>query len=276
MEFTITALSGDSVRVESENWLMAMGKALPFFDVDLTTIARLSCAAAEDGSVLVEDGQRSWMIRQTARDVQVRVTDRSEQEHWAPLKLEPTASEVDPSLPRPDIQMPTESSLKKEAPQTLGEHLFELTMEADALPVPEACDKALGLILSFTKAEAGCVARGTLSEPGMRVVAARGPRAKKFLDRDVPFGEGLMGMCFDMRGTLLVNDVAGDTPHLDLVPMGESGLVSVVCVPLIDDEGTASGVVQIVNPPDRPFDQDASDVVETVARALATGLAGRV
>ncbi len=31
MEYTITALNGDSVKIESENWMMAMGKSLAFF-----------------------------------------------------------------------------------------------------------------------------------------------------------------------------------------------------------------------------------------------------
>ena len=36
--------------------------------------------------MLVEDGKRSWMVRQTGADMQVRVTPKSEQEQWAPRR----------------------------------------------------------------------------------------------------------------------------------------------------------------------------------------------
>ena len=49
MEFTITALNGYSVKVESENWMTAMGKALAFFDIEISSIAMSGYYAQEFG-----------------------------------------------------------------------------------------------------------------------------------------------------------------------------------------------------------------------------------
>src|SRR5262245_11500901 len=64
--------------------MTAMGKALAFFDIEIGTIGKLTCSPARDGSVFIEDptGMRSWMIRQHARDISVRVTERSRLERW--------------------------------------------------------------------------------------------------------------------------------------------------------------------------------------------------
>jgi GAF domain-containing protein len=92
------------------------------------------------------------------------------------------------------------------------------------------------------------------------------------LGREVSFGEGLIGMCFDMRGTLLVGDVASDTPHLDqLEPVPPT--VAVLCVPLLEDD-EAYGVIQMINPADRPFTRSHVEVVEQLARVLAQSIAG--
>jgi hypothetical protein len=272
VEFTITALDGASVKVESDNWMTAMGKALSFFEIDLRGVSRVTCSAARDGSILVEDGARSWMVRQHGADIQVRVTPRSAQESWAPPEsVVSVAPEADLGADRPAVRMP-ESSLKREEPRTLAEHLFELTTEIDQLTPAAACERGLDAILAFVRAEGSCVVRGTLNDPTLEVVAARGPRADRFLGRKIGFGEGLVGMAFDMREALLVQDVSADTPHVDLV---DAPSLSVLCVPLLDDEGGASGVVQLANPADRPFPESSAGVVQLVARALATALSGR-
>lgn len=266
MEFTITSAAGDSVRVEAENWLAAMGRAVAFLDVDLRRVERLTCSTAPDGSVVVEDGRRSWTIRTNGAELQVRVGGRSKQETWSPpATVISVAPEADLGLDRPAVVMP-ESSLRRDE-RTLAEHLFELTTEVHSLSPAQAGERALDVILAFVRAEGCCVVRGTLNDPALEIVAARGPRAERVVGRRVGFGEGLVGMAFDMRDALVVPDVSPDTPHVDLC---EGSSLHVLCVPLLDDEGGASGVVQLVNPADRPFPEASVTVVQVVARTLAT------
>lgn len=275
MEYTITALNGDSVKVESENWMTAMGKALAFFDIDIGSIGKLTCSPARDGSVFIEDptGNRSWMIRQHAPDIAIRVAPRSQLERWDVVRDVPTPRErpVRPFSPPPGIAMPTESSLR--AP-TIGERAMDLSLEIAATPRERACELALDAVNEYVRADAVSVAIGTLNDPALRIAAARGPVAGSVLGRQVGFGEGLIGMCFDMRGTLLVNDVASDTPHLDQLE-GQAPTLAVLCVPLLDDEGTAYGVVQLINAPDRQFTRAHVEVVELFARTLSHALASR-
>lgn len=270
MEFTITALNGDSVKVESENWMTAMGKALAFFDIEISSIGRLTCSPARDGSVFIEDptGNRSWMIRQVIVDIAVRVTSRSRRERWE-APVEPPSSPK-PTGPPPGFEMPTESSLRA---MSLSDRAAELRSELSGATREYASARILEVIREYVRSSAASVAVGTLSDPALKVVAAEGRRSSSLLGRDVAFGEGLIGMCFDMRGTLLVGDVASDTPHLDqLDPIPPT--VAVLCVPVMEDD-EAYGVIQLINPADRAFTRSHVEVVEMLARTLAASLTER-
>ncbi|MEZ4236023.1 MAG: GAF domain-containing protein [Myxococcota bacterium] len=280
MEYTITALNGDSVKVESENWMTAMGKALAFFDIDIGSIGRLTCSPARDGSVFIEDpsGARSWMVRQHAPDIAIRVTPRAIPEKWEPLRDPDPVSEEEPAprmvrQPPPPVAMPTAeaSSLRT---QTRTERELSLATELAGANLERGAELLLDAINEYVRGDAACVAIGTLQDPALRVVAARGPLAGSILGRQVGFGEGLIGMCFDMRGTLLVNDVASDTMHLDQLDR-DLDTLAVMCAPLLDEDGTAQGVVQLVNPPERAFTQAHVEVVEAFSRVLASALAVR-
>ncbi|MEQ1501178.1 MAG: GAF domain-containing protein [Myxococcota bacterium] len=299
MEYTITALNGDSVKVESENWMTAMGKALAFFDIEIGSIGRLTCSPARDGSVFIEDptGSRSWMVRQHAPDIAVRVTPRALLERWEPVREAPTANfparplgagfgasaaaerrrperraeAASAASPPPEIDMPLDSSLR--AP-TLDERAEELAAAIGPVTRERGGDLVLEAIREYVRADAACVAVGTLNDAALRVVSAEGPIAGSVVGRQVGFGEGLIGMCFDMRGTLLVNDVAGDTLHLDQLER-QPPTLAVMCVPLLDDEGNAFGVVQLLNTPDRQFTRSHTELVEAFARTFAETLARR-
>jgi hypothetical protein len=280
VEYTITALNGDSVKVESENWMTAMGKALAFFDIDIGSIGRLTCSPARDGSVFIEDptGNRSWMVRQHAPDIAIRVTPRALAEKWEPLRDAEPSSEEDPPprivrQPPPPVEMPRAeaSSLRT---QTRSERELELATELAGVPRERAGELLLDALREYVRSDAACVSIGTLQDPALRVAAARGPLAGSVIGRQVGFGEGLIGMCFDMRGTLLVNDVASDTMHLDQLDRDVRTL-AVMCVPLLDEEGTAQGVVQLINPPERAFTQAHVEVVEAFSRVLASSLSIR-
>ncbi len=279
LEFTITALNGDSVKIESDNWMTAMGKALAFFDIDILTAERLTCSPGKDGSVFIEvpGRSRSWMVRALAPEIQVRVSSTSAPDRefeYLPDSPVPTSDLSDG--PPPELTMPVESSLKKEDPEILAERLFDLSMDIAAADDDQACEFALALVMDFVRPAAASLARGTLNDSDMTIVSALGPMADSIRGGSVTFGEGLIGMAFDMRGTLMVNDVASDTRHLDqLGPEGAHETLAVLCVPVLDDESSAYGVIQLINPPDRPFDQEDVDTVETVSKTLAISLANR-
>jgi GAF domain len=273
VEFTITALNGESVKLDSDNWMTAMGKAFGFFDIDVSSLGKLSCSTARDGSVFVEDpvGNRSWMVRQRASDVAVRVTGRSQTERWE------VAKPVVDTPPRPadrgaaPLPMPVETSLRS---HSYLERVEQLQASMARTSRERACDSVLGAIEEFVRSEASSIAIGTLKDPALRFAAARGPRGRSVVGRQPGFGEGLVGMCFDMRGTLLVNDVASDTPHLDHLDHLPPALAA-LCVPLLDAEGEAYGVIQLINPPERPFTRAHVELVECFAHTLAGNLAAR-
>jgi putative methionine-R-sulfoxide reductase with GAF domain len=302
VEFTITAGNGDSVKVEAENWMVAMGRALAFLDVDIAASDRVVCTPAGDGGVLVEQirppppadprsmldtderprhEDRSWTVRRVAPAIEVRVTPLSALERWEDavprvLREEPTDTEPGHRAAAAPLAMPDPTLHRDEPPESLAERLFDLSMDIAASDVGTACNLALDLILSLVPAEAASVARGTVDDPALVFVAARGPVADRILGREVRFGEGLLGMCFDMRGTLLVNDVAADLRHLDQFDR-ETGFetLAVLCVPILDHDGTGHGVVQLLNPPNRHFTPAHVEVVETTARTLASSLSSR-
>lgn len=277
MEFTITALNGDSVRVESDNWLIAMGKALGFFDVEPDGLGRLQCARVEDGSVSVrdEDGGRGWFVRAVDSGVSVAASARSEKEKWSRIEHHRHRDDFDPNAPAPNLAMPAGSSLAPQDAETVAERMFDLSMEIDGMSEEQAADAALDIARGATAAESVSVALGTLDQPHLRVVAARGTGAARIFGRSVNFGEGLMGMCFDMSDVIVVHDVESGTPHVD--PLGDEGhaSLSVLCVPIVDEDGTARGVLQLLNPASRPFLQSDVDVVRNVAKTLANSLANR-
>ncbi len=282
MEYTITAGDGDSVKVDAENWMVAMGRALAFFDIDIAACGGLSCTTNGDGAIHVEDGtalQRRWIVRRLAPAIEVRVTPGSARERVAgpaeAIESDDTEDTQPDLVPLPSIAMPG-STLHREETESLAERLFDLSMDIAASDVGKACNLTLDLILSLVPAEAASVAQGTIEDAGLVFVAARGPVANQIVGREVRFGEGLVGMCFDMRGTLLVNDVAADLRHLDQFDR-ETGFhtLAVLCVPILDHEGIGYGVVQLLNPPDRHFTPEHVEVVETTARTLASSLRGR-
>jgi len=104
-------------------------------------------------------------------------------------------------------------------------------------------------------------------------VAASGPVADQVQGRKVPFGSGLVGLAFDIAGTLQVRDASSDSRHdADFDKSTGFETRGSLCVPVLTSDGRAFGVIQLLNPPGASFDTEQVDVVETVARTLATAL----
>lgn len=158
-------------------------------------------------------------------------------------------------------------------PADLAERLFDVSMDiAGAEDANAACSVALEIALGLVPCEAGSVLRGGLNEANLRFVAVSGPAADQLLGRAVPFGQGIVGACFDLGITIQVNDVTRDERHLGEID-AETGFRtrSVLCVP-VRTVDQFFGCVQLLNPPGR-FLPWHVEVAETVARSLAAALA---
>lgn len=279
MEFSITAQNGDSVKVEAENWMVAMGKAMTFFGVEIADVGRLVCSPGKDGSVFVDNpgSERTWMLRPIAGGITVVAAASSVAEE---LPEEPVVDKDPVSTePPPTLSMPETSSLKKELEdiETLAERLFDLSMDlAEATP-DRACQLALDLVLEFVDIEAASVARGNLNDPVLRFVAATGPTAEQLLGTSVQFGEGLIGMCFDMGGTMIVDDISEENRHAHHVDeaVGFDTKVALL-VPIADEDGQTYGVIELLNPGEGSFSSAHVEAVETVARTLAGALSASI
>ncbi len=286
MQFTITAQNGDSVRVSAQNWMLAMGKALPFFSLNLEDAGRVICSPGSDGGVFVEAPgvDRTWMIREIAPALKIVATSpvAMAEEVASMVPEAPSVSKGDaPAVPPPSLMMPVTSTLQKDDPdeeddeeETLGERLFDLSMDIAGAQPDDACQLSLELLLDFVPAEAASVARGSLNDPHLTFVAATGPVAEDIIGRNVPFGEGLVGLAFDMAGTLVVADVTADGRHMVSLDQDTGfSTMSSLCVPILDSEGSAFGVIQLLNPQGHEFSSEHIEAAETVARTLGMALA---
>ncbi|NCG22163.1 MAG: GAF domain-containing protein [Rhodobacterales bacterium] len=292
MQYTITAQNGDSVRIAAPNWMFAMGKALPFFALDLVEAGKIVCSHSDGGDVFVAAPMvhKTWMIREVAPALKIVATKPKSVEAELPA-AEPVVDEKPEVeavsvLPPPSFMMPVTSTLQKAAPnalpidddeeeeETLAERLFDLSMDITGAKPDEACELALALLLEFVPVEAVSVARGSLNDPHLTFVAATGPVAAAIIGKNVPFGEGLVGLAFDMAGTLLVADVTADSRHMVSVD-DETGFStqSALCVPILDSDERAFGIIQLLNPKGHKFTAEHIEAAETIAGTLGTALA---
>ena len=159
------------------------------------------------------------------------------------------------------------------APSDLAERLFDLSFDITGESPNVACSKSLDLILEFVPCDAASVLRGTLNDVALTFVAVHGPVADSLLGRKVAFGDGLVGLCFDMGFPIQVRDVEHDERHLADIDE-ETGFTTreVLCVPVKNEHGTF-GVIQLINPP-ASFEHWHVDAADTVSRTLASALSG--
>lgn len=310
MEYSITDQEGATLKVDAENWLLALGMVLPAMDVDVNALGRISCVPDPDGSVFVDDPRagRSWLIREVEDipaappplvlpprapppppapqapppELKIMVSGRSTVGFEQPDEVtqkRPTEEPVpvDLSRPPPTLAMPVRASFVREQPiESLAERLFDLSMDLATMEPDEACNAALELVTEFVPSEAASIVRGTLDDDALTFVAAVGPVAERIRGRQVPFGEGLVGICYDMRENMVVGDVRQSVGFVDDLDKATGFQTrSVMCIPILDDEGSVFGVIEVINRLERPFGDDDVEAVETIARTLAGALAYR-
>ena len=249
MEFVVTASGGESVTIESENWMMAMGKAMSSLGAEAASMGRWVCTPQGDGRVDIKDPvtDQSWEVRPA--DVVVEA---------APLEPEPE--------PEPE---PTEDIIDE---NVLAERIFDLSMDIAGADPRKAGRMALDIVLELVPCEAGSVLRGTVNDLQLTFVAATGPVGEALVGQGVPFGQGLIGLSFDMGLTIQVNNVNRDPRHFgDFDRQTGFRTNSTLCVPITNDEGSF-GAIQLINPASR-FETWHAEAVEQVARTLASSLA---
>jgi hypothetical protein len=293
VEFTITASSGESVSIKSENWMLALGKAMPFFQMDATSMVRWVITPGAEGAVTVEDpvAKRKWTVKPKEMAVKIvalgpvreSVADAPD---WEPRKEE---EEPENASPPPMLTMPMKSSLapppmpdpppmpaitrKATDAESVAERLFDLSMDIAGAPPEEACQRALALLQEFIPCEASSVARGSVADFHLTIAAATGPVAEQLVGTQVPFGSGYVGLCFDSRIPVQVNGVEGDERHhTDIDENTGFHTRACTCVPVLRGD-EIFGVIQLLNPAS-PFLPEDIDVAAQVAQTLAEALGG--
>jgi putative methionine-R-sulfoxide reductase with GAF domain len=117
------------------------------------------------------------------------------------------------------------------------------------------------------------VARGTLNDTSLQIIAASGPVSEHVKGLTIPFGQGIVGLCFDMGFSIQVDDVSRHKSHLAKVD-SQTGFLTraTLCVPIRDDSHRMFGVIQLINPKSDFLDWHI-ECAETVARTLSGPLA---
>jgi hypothetical protein len=246
MQYTIVGGGGRRAQVDAPSWMMAMGRAMSKLGLSSDSMGRWVCTPRPNGTVVVEDpveGQR-WVI--------------FEGEGPAPEEPLPVASEKKAPRAAPASE-----------PEGLAERLFDLSFDIAGASSEEGAKLALALIQEFVPCEAASVARGGLNDTCLLIVAASGPVGDKMRGKRIPYGQGIVGLCFDMAITVQVDDVAHHKSHLARIDQ-ETGFQTreTLCVPIRDDMQRMFGVLQLINPSDG-FQDWHIECVETVARTLS-------
>lgn len=287
-EYTIASSIG-TTEVEAENWMIALGHALPKLGVDLSHAYRWSFTPSTGGAVSVEEKQSgSRFFVKPKVMVKMVVARGAVEDASLPPEDEPVRNAAEdepmPDLPPPALTMPLTSSLAPPPPppgsivrrktmesESIAERLFDLSMEIAGATPEDAAIRALELLQDLMPSEASSVARGSPADFHLTIVAATGPVAHEIKGRIVPFGEGYVGLCFDARVAIQVNDVGDDTRHH--VHLDEkTGFVTrgAMCVPVLRGD-EIFGVIQVLNP-ENPFITEDIEVAAQVASVLAERL----
>lgn len=273
MQFTITSAGGEAVKVEATNWMMAMGKAMAFLEVDPGALGRWIVTPSPSGDVRIEDPTtgHDWTVSPVPDTVKV-VAVGPEQVDYESVHPE----ERTPAGPPPRLQMPATPSFAPPreplfSKDELAEQLFDLSEQLVGELPKEACRRALKLVLDFVPAEAASILKGGINDLELTFVAVEGPVADALIGQKVPFGQGLVGLCFDTRVPIQLTDAADDQHHLARFDEATGFTTrSMLCVPIANADGIF-GVIQILNPVS-PLDESDVETVRTIGATLASAL----
>lgn len=284
MQFTVTNSAGRAVRVEGANWIVAMGKAVSFFEVDPDQIVQWKVTPEEDDRIRIEDHSGAgWVIRGMAPSVEVvPVGKREVFTSLLPEDIDEGHDPRDPDqiptvppleklrMPRSVLSSPPEPVFDED---NLAEKLFDLSMDLVGMPPKEACQAALELVMQHVPCEAGTVLKGTVHDRGLQYLAVEGPFADQLMGRRLPFGQGLGGLAHDLGVPIKVDErsVADpDRPEPIVVKLGYA-VRATLCVPVRSDDAVY-GVIELYNPKDGPFTPADVETIDQIGTTLASAL----
>jgi hypothetical protein len=278
MQFTIRSASGETVQIDAINWLFAMAKAADLLDVNTPAFGEWLCRSQADGTVVIEDQQnrRSWMIQRLApaiKIVAVGATSAPQPELDVREEREPEPVFI-VNAPPPAISMPLDSTLRKEeaifSEDDMAEHLFELSFDITGANPDDACKITLDHVASFIDCVNMNVVRGTLNDERMNFLVGRGELGAAWVGHNVEFGVGAVGRC---HGSGMVMEVHEPTAELveHLPESTRAQVKSMLCLPVVNNDGWTFGVIQVTNPP--KLEQQQIDIVAALARTLGATLA---
>ena len=244
--FQVVGTNGQSTVVRAMDWMLALSKAVSKMQLKVD----------------------AWVTDQPEEGI-IRATDPNNGNSWLIASVETGLSAY---LTQEEDSNP--QVLGEVAPDDLAEKIFDATFElSNTRDEAHASQRALDILQSLVGCQAGSVALGGINDVNLKFVAATGPAAQKVIGQTVPFGQGLIGVAFDLTVPVIAHDVDADERHLTKID-DQTGFKTraVTCVP-IGTEGTYFGVVQLLNPKDK-FQTWHIDACEGIASALASRLAG--
>ena len=213
----------EQVRVEGDNWLVALGRALPFFGLSPDALARLGVDMRPEGVVHVTDGQtgRAFELRPVVDEAvaPVRIslaefiTSAPEAPAADPPAADTAADEDAPAGPAPTLELPRSSLAPEPAPEPEGLAEDVLDDPTD-LPERDPDDLLPAKPLSFDDIE---------NDPGA-LFAGVAPATEPSGDLDELLDDALM----DIAGAFSIEDAAQEalSAAAKLVPC-EAGAVLV-------------------------------------------------
>ena len=201
MKYVIVSDSGTRAEVEAPSWMMAMGRAMSQLGLSADSMGRWVCVPQADGTVVVEDPKEGvrWIVYEGS----------------APPSTQPKPSPAAPG--------PTTETTEPDEPESLAERLFDLSFQIAGAPPDDAGRLALSILEEFIPCEAASVARGTLNDTSLHIIAASGPVGSRVQGMKIPFGQGIVGLCFDM-GISVRSMMSRGTKAISRVSMDKRGL----------------------------------------------------
>lgn len=297
--FEVSSSDGVPVRVQSGNWLSALGDGLEAMGL-VARLERLACEVLPNGRVVARDVRtgQGYVVEPLdlpgSRQGRAPLPPRSSSEGTE----DPPSQEI--FLAPPDEEEPVlDEDTRDGASQAHGELAGELF--TDPWPVPgrgespssstarvvelvdrvrrspssllawhEALDSAQVMVPS----EAGAALER--EEDGrLRFLYAFGPRSSGVQGAVLPAGTGIAGFSVQRVASLLVTDTRADPRFCaDFDQVTGFQTHAVICVP-VAYEGRVFGCLELLNPVlPGGYDRAQLELVEMVADALADRLAG--
>jgi hypothetical protein len=261
--FVVDGDGDNDIELEADNWMTALGEGMTRFGL---TDRGLNCDVTPTGDIVVDAGDKRFVIREVRGPAQAKVEAR---------RLDDALPQAPPSpFDAPD---PSETRAWEAREDEAEAQLAELETRVAAVDHSEtaedACNLALDLLLAYVPAEAGAVLLADRRNGDLCFTAARGPRARGLVGVVVPAGKGIAGLAARSSVPVTVREAKSD-PRLYREVEKKSGYATdaLMCVP-IRGGGTTLGCVELLNPfADADFEAWHQAAAQIVASRLAQRL----